>query len=94
MSRRRAIVEDFEDDTDLPLPTRPLPNTGTKGAILEEISSDTEQDSGDLDDFDYDEGINTARPSATAGPASAQFRQPPPAQSGTVTDTTPYKTFV
>ncbi|OWZ62676.1 hypothetical protein AYX14_04029 [Cryptococcus neoformans] len=43
-------VEDyFDDDTDLPLPSssRPtLPNTGTRGALLEEITSD---DEGDMD---------------------------------------------
>jgi signal recognition particle subunit SRP19 len=96
MSRRTAIVEDFEDDTDLPLPARPLPNTGTKGAILEEISSDT--DDPELADFDYEEGVNTARPAPprptpTPGPANLQPR-PPAALSGTVTDITPYKTFV
>jgi signal recognition particle subunit SRP19 len=45
-------VEDyFDDDTDLPLPSsskpRILPNTGVKGALLEEIHSDDE--GGDLD---------------------------------------------
>jgi len=90
MSRRTAIVEDFEDDTDLPLPARPLPNTGTKGAILEEISSDT--DDPELADFDYEEGVNTARPAPTPGPASLQSR-PPAALSGTITDITPYKTW-
>lgn len=101
MSRRTAIVEDFEDDTDLPLPARPLANTGTKGAILEEIASDSDDpdvndDGGDFDDFEYEEGANTARPSrtsATAGPATPQTSLPPK-QSGTVTDITPYKTFV
>ncbi|KAJ7598557.1 signal recognition particle, SRP19 subunit [Mycena floridula] len=37
MSRRTAIVEEFDDDTDLPLPNQPLPNTGSKGPLLEEI---------------------------------------------------------
>ncbi|KAJ7577562.1 hypothetical protein C8J56DRAFT_1007241 [Mycena floridula] len=40
MSRRTAIVEEFDDDTDLPLPNQPLPNTGSKGPLLEEIISD------------------------------------------------------
>ena len=45
-------VEDyFDDDTDLPLPSssskpRALPNTGIKGALLEEINSDDELDFG------------------------------------------------
>lgn len=105
MSRKTAIVEDFEDDTDLPLPARPLANTGTKGAILEEIDSDSDENDGndgggEYDDFDYEEGVNTARqsrPSATPGPATPQTSAPPKhsaPQSGTVTDITPYKTFV
>ncbi|KAG8823881.1 signal recognition particle subunit [Serendipita sp. 399] len=36
-------VDEFDDDTDLPLPSRALPNTGTRGALLEEISSDDEE---------------------------------------------------
>ena len=45
MSRRAVVVEEFDDDTDLPLPSRPLPNTGTRGAILEALSDD--EDEGD-----------------------------------------------
>ncbi|KAG8846372.1 signal recognition particle subunit [Serendipita sp. 411] len=37
-------VDEFDDDTDLPLPSRALPNTGTRGALLEEISSDEEEE--------------------------------------------------
>ncbi|EKM56508.1 uncharacterized protein PHACADRAFT_253679 [Phanerochaete carnosa HHB-10118-sp] len=40
MSRRAVVVEDFDDDTDLPLPNRVLPNTGAQGAILEALSDD------------------------------------------------------
>lgn len=42
MSRRVAIVEEdeFDDDTELPLPSKYLPNTGARGAILEAISDD------------------------------------------------------
>ncbi|BEI83540.1 hypothetical protein CcaverHIS002_0401440 [Cutaneotrichosporon cavernicola] len=42
-------VEDvFDDETDLPLPSssRALPNTGMKGALLEEINDDNELDLG------------------------------------------------
>ncbi|GMK58805.1 hypothetical protein CspeluHIS016_0602470 [Cutaneotrichosporon spelunceum] len=42
-------VEDvFDDDTDLPLPSssRALPNTGMRGALLEEINDDNELDLG------------------------------------------------
>ncbi|KAH7918468.1 signal recognition particle, SRP19 subunit [Leucogyrophana mollusca] len=87
MSRRAAIVEEeFDDDTELPLPSRPLPNTGTRGALLEEIGVSDDDSDGDDEDED-DDG---------AGPAS-QFRPPPPAAqapdqpSNTVTDITPYK---
>jgi signal recognition particle subunit SRP19 len=44
MPPRATIVEDFDDDTDLPLPSRALPNMGTRGALLEEITSDDEDD--------------------------------------------------
>jgi len=53
MSRRAVQIQDvsddefeFDDDTDLPLPSGPgggsraLPNTGTRGALLEEIGKD------------------------------------------------------
>jgi signal recognition particle subunit SRP19 len=98
MSRRTAIVEEFDDDTDLPLPSRALVNTGSKGAILEEIASDTEQDEGDLDDFDYDQGVNSSTQSADAGPANVHAHQQQQSQQSgnnrTVTDITPYKSFV
>ncbi|KAI0938525.1 hypothetical protein AcW1_001762 [Taiwanofungus camphoratus] len=84
MSRRVAVVEEFDDDTDLPLPSRPLPNTGTRGAILEELSDDE------------DDVPTLLEP--TAGPASpsqTQFKSAVPERdengSRTVTDITPYK---
>ncbi|KAF5383231.1 hypothetical protein D9615_004979 [Tricholomella constricta] len=87
MSRRAAIVEDeFDDDTDLPLPSQPLPNTGTRGPLLEEIH---------ISDDEFE-------PSQQAGPASpssqSQSRPTPAAASrpdlkNTVTDITPYKTW-
>ncbi|KAI0070996.1 signal recognition particle, SRP19 subunit [Panus rudis PR-1116 ss-1] len=49
MSRRTAEVEEFDDDTELPLPSRPLPNSGTKGAILESLTDDeSDSDAPDL----------------------------------------------
>ncbi|KZT10238.1 signal recognition particle, SRP19 subunit [Laetiporus sulphureus 93-53] len=83
MSRRAAVIEEFDDDTELPLASRPLSNTGAKGAILEEISDDE-------DDIPI-----LAEP--TAGPASpsqTQFKSAtpvPPRDERTVTDITPYK---
>jgi len=86
------IEEEFDDDTDLPLPNRALPNTGTRGAILEEIgiASDREvdEDSGDEHD-DPDLMELGTQPSAT-GSASHQEGS----NSGdrpVVTDIKPYK---
>jgi signal recognition particle subunit SRP19 len=45
MSRRATVIEEFDDDTDLALPSKFLPNTGTRGAILEALSDD--EDEGD-----------------------------------------------
>ncbi|KAG6334507.1 hypothetical protein ID866_4578 [Astraeus odoratus] len=84
MSRRAAAIEEFNDDTDLPLPSRPLLSASAHGPILEEITASDEEDSSVEDD----EG-------ATApGPASS-FRPAPPVTdpllSNTITDITPYK---
>jgi signal recognition particle subunit SRP19 len=46
MSRRQPAVqieEEFDDDTDLPLPNAPLPNTGARGPLLEEMNIDYER---------------------------------------------------
>ncbi|OBZ78202.1 hypothetical protein A0H81_02578 [Grifola frondosa] len=82
MSRRAAVVEEFDDDTELPLPNRPLPNTGGRGAILEEISDDE------------DDVPTLIEPTAgPASPAQPQFRPGGPGADlqNTVTDITPYK---
>ena len=42
MARRTAVVEEFDDDTDLPLPSRPLANA--RGPLLEEIGDDDSSD--------------------------------------------------
>ena len=45
MPPRPPTVEDaFDDETDLPLPSRALPNTGARGALLEEVDSEDEMD--------------------------------------------------
>jgi signal recognition particle subunit SRP19 len=92
MSRRAAIVEEFDDDTDLPLPSVPLPNTGSRGPLLQELHIDDDQ-------FDF----NPSSQSSHAGPAPTR---PNPQQDSTsartdggesvnrVTDTTPYKSSV
>ena len=52
MSRRsQAVIEEFDDDTDLPLPNRPLPNTGSKGALLQSVDSDSDDESDSDDDL-------------------------------------------
>jgi signal recognition particle subunit SRP19 len=68
MSRRarlEEVVEDeFDDDTDLPLPSdRALKNTGTKGALLEEIRGAV-----DDDDSDEEEESDEAPELIPAGP--------------------------
>ncbi|RPD56903.1 signal recognition particle, SRP19 subunit [Lentinus tigrinus ALCF2SS1-7] len=81
MSRRAAVVEEeFDDDTDLPLPNKPLPNTGAHGALLEEL------------DYSEDDDTPTLL-GPTAGPASPSLPQFNPASGDgkTVTDITPYK---
>lgn len=45
MPPRQPTVEDaFDDETDLPLPSRALPNTGTLGALLEEVGFEDEME--------------------------------------------------
>jgi signal recognition particle subunit SRP19 len=80
MSRRAAIVEEFDDDTDLPLPSRSLPNTGSRGAIIEEIAHS------DDDGGDGDEVPELLDHTSIGGPA-----QQPGVRDTRVTDITPYK---
>ena len=80
MSRRAAIVEEFDDDTDLPLPSHSLPDTGSRGAIIEAIV-DSDDGSGDSD-----EAPELLNHTTSGGPALK-----PDAREGRVTDITPYK---
>ncbi|KAF8271803.1 hypothetical protein EI94DRAFT_1770154 [Lactarius quietus] len=80
MSRRAAIVEEFDDDTDLPLPAHSLPNTGSRGAIIEEIV-DSDDDGGDSDEA----------PELLDLPTSGGPALKPDTREGRVTDITPYK---
>ncbi|KAH8817696.1 signal recognition particle, SRP19 subunit [Flagelloscypha sp. PMI_526] len=97
MSRKTAFIEEeFDDDTDLPLPAAPLPNTGSRGPLLAHIS----------DDFD-DQQQAEAGP-ATPPAARTNFMNPDFSQGfggmgmpdmsddkskRTVTDITPYKSW-
>ncbi|KAJ4468875.1 signal recognition particle, SRP19 subunit [Lentinula aciculospora] len=90
MSRKAVLVEDeFDDDTDLPLPARALPNTGAKGAVLQEIAADN--------DSEYDLDLNTSQRAGPASPPSSQpqFRSEGANQlpKNTITDITPYKSW-
>lgn len=86
MSRKTAIVEEFDDDTDLPLPSHPLPNRGSNGPLLEEIH---------ISDDEFEPRAGPATPSS-----QSQFRPTQPFDNAkldpknTVTDITPYKTYV
>ena len=94
MSRRTTTIEEeLDDDTSLSLPNRALPNTGTRGAILEEIGIDSDrevdEDNGDEDDDPDLMDLPSTQPSAT-GSASRQEGS----NSGdrpVVTDIKPYK---
>lgn len=98
MSRRAhaTIEEDFDDDTELPLPSRPLPDMGSRGALLQAVS-DEEDEEGEEDEDD-DAGVQLMRPNLGAGPASpSQGAGFGPNQQGgqnTVADLTPYKRCV
>nr|GAT54825.1 predicted protein [Mycena chlorophos] len=86
MSRRAAVVEEFDDDTDLPLPSRPLPNTGS-GPLLQELHISD-------DESDFPPRAGPASPSYNQ--QQSAFRPPPPNPSGnrnSVTDITPYKNW-
>ncbi|KDR72566.1 hypothetical protein GALMADRAFT_39294, partial [Galerina marginata CBS 339.88] len=84
------IVEEFDDDTDLPLPSQPLPNTGSRGPLLEEMH---------ISDDEFEPHINSK-----AGPASPRYQGRPDsaskeaitassANANRVTDITPYKNW-
>lgn len=94
MSRRTAVIEEeFDDDTDLPLPAQLIPHTGPRGAILEAISDDE----GDFEpgpatpsNAHYSREAAAAALAASGGGGSAL----PGARVNQVTDLTPYKMYV
>lgn len=117
MSRRAVEVQDvsdddfeFDDDTDLPLPSAPsgasrvLPNTGTRGALLEEIGQEFDYASvlgeGGGSQSSNWQRSSTASPSpapSPGGPGLGRTLPPgfaPPPGVTQVTDTTPYKSYV
>jgi signal recognition particle subunit SRP19 len=91
MTRRTAVIEEFDDDTDLPLPSRPL-NTGPRGPLLEEIGHSDEEDSDSESDDASALGQASQSQSPFYAPTSSGQSQGQP--SNTVTDITPYKKYV
>jgi signal recognition particle subunit SRP19 len=90
MSRRAAIVEEFDDDTDLPLPSQPLPNTGSRGPLLEELHIDDDQ-------FDFNQSQSSRAGQASSRHNPQQESISSRADGGDsvnrVTDITPYKSW-
>ncbi|EJD39192.1 signal recognition particle, SRP19 subunit [Auricularia subglabra TFB-10046 SS5] len=95
--RARVTVEEFDDDTDLPLPSHAaLPNTGTRGALLEQIGvDDGHGHDSDSDDDDAPPLVPASRAPGNMGmgagtgvSAAAGGARP---NVINVTDTTPYK---
>ncbi|KAN0085911.1 Signal recognition particle, SRP19 subunit [Tylopilus felleus] len=86
MARRTAVVEEFDDDTELPLPSRSL-LTDARGALIEEIGASDDDSSDDADETTpgpASPSHSQIRPTPSLGPSA----KPP---SNTVTDITPYK---
>ncbi|KAF9226358.1 signal recognition particle, SRP19 subunit [Gyrodon lividus] len=88
MARRAAVVEEFDDDTDLPLPSRPF-NINARGALLEEIGTSDDEES--ADDTDEGPAPGPASPSHSQLPSPAPLAPSDKPPSNTITDITPYK---
>ncbi|KAG6836735.1 hypothetical protein H0H93_004141 [Arthromyces matolae] len=85
MSRRAPIVEDEFDDDDIELnPSHILPNTGTRGPLLEELH---------ISDDEFEPQAGPASPPSSMG----QFRPTPSGasrpESNATMDITPYKSW-
>ncbi|KAG6866942.1 hypothetical protein C0991_003858 [Blastosporella zonata] len=89
MSRRAPIVEDeFDDDTIFPLPSHVLPNTGTRGPLLEEMHISD-------DEFELSQQAGPASPSSKAKsrPEPSFASRADPSSQNSITDITPYKSW-
>ncbi|KAI0031322.1 signal recognition particle, SRP19 subunit [Vararia minispora EC-137] len=93
MPPRAAIIEEFDDDVDLPLPSRPLPDRNGRGPLLMEVDdADNDDDNDDADDDDTPglAGMPSAADFAQFAARIQQQAQAGPA-SPRVVDMTPYK---
>ncbi|KAG6901343.1 hypothetical protein C0995_013306 [Termitomyces sp. Mi166 len=85
MSRRAPIVEDeFDDDTIFPLPSHVLPNTGTRGPLLEEMH---------ISDDEFEPQAGPASPpssKAQSRPTTSSASRP---ETSSTLDITPYKSW-
>jgi signal recognition particle subunit SRP19 len=88
MPPQTTIDEEFDDDTDLPLPSQPLPHTGSHGPILEAISSDED----DLPTLGQP-SVSSQSTSATQ-PLGRARDTDGSSNHHAVTDITPYKKYV
>ncbi|KAF8189343.1 signal recognition particle, SRP19 subunit [Pholiota molesta] len=91
MSRRAAIVEEFDDDTDLPLPSHPLPNTGSRGPLLQELHISD-------DEFEPPRAGPASSPrnpyqTSHQGGSESGSRPSQPDANRQITDITPYKSW-
>ncbi|KAL1744158.1 signal recognition particle, SRP19 subunit [Schizophyllum fasciatum] len=82
------IIEEFDDDTELPLPSQHLPNTGTRGPLLEEIT-----------DFNQSQSASSASQGfanafqGSANPLRGAFSSGASPSNNVVSDITPYKSW-
>ncbi|KAF5318678.1 hypothetical protein D9619_010674 [Psilocybe cf. subviscida] len=91
MSRKAAIVEEFDDDTDLPLPNNPLPNTGSRGPLLQELHiSDDEFEPPRAGPASQSQRQPFQATNQRQSESDSDFR---PDATRTVMDITPYKTW-
>lgn len=89
MARRsQPMIEDFDDDTDLPLPSRPLVHTDPRRAVIQSVDSDSDEDEA------IDRGQRSAGPASLPQTPSAAFGAPPSPSGPAVSDLTPYKKCV
>lgn len=92
MPPRATVEEVYDDPDDLPLPSKALPNTGTRGALLEEITSDDDEDM----EIPLQPTIAPrAAPPVAAGASSSRFTAPGvPAGARVTTDRSQFKDWL